>query len=73
MFAELQRVRFLTIQQDTVGHDNLLPPRKQGTLEAVKMDTAKLTLVFLNDPRHPKVGANVLTLSGKRNVLSNIA
>jgi hypothetical protein len=73
MFAELQRVRFLTNQQDAVGYDDLLPPRKQGALDAVKTDAAKLTSVILNDPRHPKVGASVLTLSGKHNVLSNIA
>ena len=73
MFAELQRVRFLTNQQDAVGHDDLLPPRKQGALDLVKVRASKVTTVILNDHRHPKIRASVLTLSGKRNVLSNIA
>ena len=75
MFAELQRVRFLTNQTDAAGHDGPLPPRKQGAVDLVKVGAAKLTSrwVILNDPRYPKVGASVLTLSDKRNVLSNIA
>jgi hypothetical protein len=36
-------------------------------------EASMVTTVSLNDPRLPKVGASVLTLSGKRNVLNNIA
>ena len=73
MFAELQRVRFLNNQADAVGHDGPLPPRKQAALDLVKVGASKVTTVILNDPRYPKVGASVLTLSGKSHVLSNIA
>jgi hypothetical protein len=73
MFAELQRVRFLNNQADSAGHDGPLPPRKQGALDLVKVRASKVTTVILNDHRHPKIRASVLTLSGKRNVLSNIA
>ncbi len=38
----------------------------------VKSHTSKVTTFILNDHRHPKIGASVLTLSGKSNVLSNI-
>ena len=72
MFAELQRARFLNNQSDAVGHAEPLPPRKQAALDLVKVGASKVTTVVLNDPRYPKVGASVLTLSGKSNVLSNI-
>jgi hypothetical protein len=73
MFAELQRARFLNNQSDAVGRAEPLPPRKQAALDLVKIGALKVTTVVLNDPRYPKVGASVLTLSGKSHVLSNIA